>query len=281
MRLRRRSEPAAAPASPAPADAPPPGAPICVYAALSPQRLTIAIEERPGSIALRGTEGVVIDSVARLEDDQPGFCTAILDLETAGATVTTLGAGDLDVVLLPPGGAPQPLWSRPLPAARPTPTADGSAEWLLARADSGLLRLTCSPREALPELSRVATDDGAVVLELSQVDTDTDTQLALVTDDDEVLLRVPIEVEDDRSSATLGATDGLPADGSLVRVLVGDGTSWRAVRRRYDDLPRPGVGVPLPEVDDQHGTTRIKLRWSPDGLLLARLVQPADPGAAR
>lgn len=92
------------------------------------------------------------------------------------------------------------------------------------------------------------TDDGRLVLRTHDVEPALELVSATAGPDG-----ISVEVEGPEGRATLTADD-----------LLAPGRP--AVRRRDDDLPDPGRGAPLPTDD------RVRLRWSPEGLLVARAV---------
>ena len=78
------------------------------------------------------------------------------------------------------------------------------------------------------------------------------------------------------ATITVAALDGI--GDRATRVTTADG---RPVVRRDNDLLNPGRGAPLPElylpgdgVRDPLGLVRVRLRWSDDGVLLARVLGP-------
>ena len=252
MKFSRRQDPAPAPVEATKPTGPPKGAPVAAYAGiLNGDSLTLAIEERPGTLALRAASGDVIGLGGRPSDEQSGYVGSVLDLaELTGSDATTW-----DLVLLPRGsGAPQPIWSPPL-GVQP------GGEFALRRSDAGTLQLTRTPQLPTPQLSGITAYATSVELEIAGGSG-------------------PITLVDDAGVvvATFAATTidagPLPAQGTgdLLQVLIGG----QPIRRRWTDVPRPGFSVPLPEVYDDEGRARLKFRWSPDATLLARLVQEGD-----
>jgi hypothetical protein len=81
-----------------------------------------------------------------------------------------------------------------------------------------------------------------------------------------------------------GTVVSLTVDGDPVRtdehgrVMVGEPGAWRPIRRRANDLVDAGRGAPLPSLVDDSEQERLRLRWSPRGLLLARPVDPEGDG---
>ncbi|WP_148615618.1 hypothetical protein [Nocardioides rubriscoriae] len=146
-------------------------------------------------------------------------------------------ATSYDVVLVADGRA-TPLVTGPLPAARVPAAPGGDTRHVLERADDATLRLRTEPLAPAYELVTVDAGPDALRLEV----TGPDGPLTLDTDD------------------LLGQ-----AGPTMAPVLVGP--DRLPVRRRDDDLPDPGRGAPLPSVG------RLRLRWSGDGLLRARLAE--------
>ena len=58
------------------------------------------------------------------------------------------------------------------------------------------------------------------------------------------------------------------------RVGIGEPGAWLPVRRRDNDLAEPGRGAPLPALVDEKDRERLRLRWSPSALLVARVLDP-------
>ncbi|WP_137293311.1 hypothetical protein [Nocardioides dongxiaopingii] len=266
MKLRRRSEVPEPDATPGVAPAVAPAAPTDRLAAafagvLDGRRLWVAVEHGPDVVA--GTFGLrdvaTGDVVAPPDDDagdQPGHLAARLDL-----TALPDGPGPHDVVLLPAGaGGARPLWTPPLGAHRSPLAPDGRSRFALARADDGTLRVRREPVPAAAwlDLVRVGGEGAAdVVLRLSGPG----ATLRLVADDDVELATWPV-----RDGTAVLAADALAAlDGvapQVARLLLDD----LPVRRHDHDLADPARAVPLPEIG------RLRLRWSPPGLLQARVL---------
>ncbi|WP_134767251.1 hypothetical protein [Nocardioides sp. 1609] len=276
MKFRRRSEapepaatPLAAPDAPA---APGDRVPAAFAGVLDGRRLWVAVEDgpdvAPGTFGLR--EAATGDVVAPPDDDagdHPGYLAARLDL-----TALPDGPGTYDVVLLPAGsGGPRPLWTPPLPARRTPPAPDGRSRFVLARADDGTLRVRREPVPAAARLDvvRVGGESGAdVVLRLSGP-AGPGAALRLVTDDEVELATWPVRdgtvvLDPDASEALRGVAP------QVARLLLDD----LPVRRRDHDLADPARAVPLPEVG------RLRLRWSPPGLLQARVLDEQQEGGA-
>jgi hypothetical protein len=212
---------------------------------LDGRRLWVAVAHAEGRFALRTASGELHEAPA-VDDSHDGHRSARLDL-------ADLPAGAYDVVLAAADGV-RPVRSDAPP--RRTPTSPGTGmRHRLERVDDGALRLVTEPVPPAAELVAVsAGPDGLLVT------TDPVGPLHLLADD----------------TVVATATDGLlhealvaDLDAQLTRVVVGD--DRLPVRRRDDDLADPGRGAPLP------GDGRLRLRWSPRGLLQARITEREDP----
>lgn len=259
---RRRPEPdeSPTPAGPPPTR-PPRGAPVCAYAeVLDGRTLWLAIETRPGTLALRDTAtGEVVPLVSDLVDDPTEHRSVRADL-------TALTAPAYDVVLVPAGGAdPLPVWTPPLADESRTrvPEAPDGSRRSLRRTEDGTLRVRRDAGEPGSVLERLELLDDAVVLHLPGATGD----LVLLAElDDSPVLRTPVTA----GRAVLAAAD-LPATGDLTtRVVVGPDAL--PVRRRANDLANPGHATLLPAlVEPEDGRPLLRLRWKPTGVLMARL----------
>ncbi len=219
--------------------------PVAAFAGiLDGQRLWLAIEDAPGSLALRDTaSGDVIAPENEVRgDDQPGYKAARMDLAglpgEAGATY--------DVVLVPARGRkPQPVLSGPVGGQLPRPAEDGRTQWKLGRTDEGMLQVHRGTVDEAVELRSVETTDQGLRLTLT----------------DGSVLELTVEGEP------------VPTD-EHGHVMVGG----VPIRRRANDLADAGRGAPLPTLVDDSERERLRLRWSPRGLLVARLVEPEGDG---
>ncbi len=209
---------------------------------LDGQRLWLAVEDQPGSLALRatGSGDVVAPGNEVPADGQPGYLAARIDL--AGLAASSAGETTYDVVLVPGRGRPLPVRSDAPVSRRPD-----ASPWRLARTDEGLLQVH---REDVPDAAELVTVEE--VPEGLRLVVSSGPQLGLLVDDEPVVV---LPVHD--GAVTLPASD-LPEQSA--RVMVGEPGSWRPVRRRANDLPDPGRGAPLPS----------GLRWSPRAELIAR-----------
>lgn len=217
MRFRRHAEQATA-------DGPPVAS---VFAGvLDGRRLWVAVDAVPGRLALRGSDGTVLDLPAAGGDEQPGYLSARLDL----ASLTR--AASYDVVVVDDVVRPVTIQAPPSPRAPLAP--GGAVRHVLVRAGDGTLGLRTEVVAASVELDTVEVEGDTVRLSVGG---------DLVTLD-------PAGIGATWTPVTVGP-DRLP------------------VRRRDDDLADPGPGAPLP------ADGRLRLRWSADGLLRARVVEPS------
>jgi hypothetical protein len=231
---------------------------------LDGRSLWLAIEAQPGSLALRdAASGDVIALAGDASDDQPEFRSTRVDLAQLPAkTSDELSEAAYDVVLVPSSGrSPKPVWTPPLPPA--TSAVVGGKRWEVRRTEEGQLRLVHVPVPPAAELTEIlAVGDGI------QVTTAPGGELTLLGEADDVLATLTGDV--------LTALAVAAATPQLARVMAGG----LPVRRRDNDLTDPGRAVPLPElyaVDPGHeDRVRLRLRWSGDGMLMARIL---DPGA--
>jgi hypothetical protein len=230
---------------------------------LDGRSLWLAIEARPGSLALRdAASGDVIALPGDAPDDQPAYRSTRVDL--AGLTPGRSPAGRsetaYDVVLVPSGGrSPKPVWTPPL-VPTVTPVVDG-ARWELRRTDQGHLRLVEVTVPPAAELTGIGTVGDGI-----RVTADPGGRVALLGESGEEVASFPDGV------ITAGALAG--AAPQLSRVTAGG----LPVRRRGNDLTDPGRAVPLPELyaadPGLQDRVRLRLRWSGDGLLTARIIDP-------
>ena len=128
---RRPAEGADAADAAPPPPTPPRGAPVAAFAGiLDGQRLWLAVDAAPGSLALRdtGSGDVIAPENEVPADDQPGYRAARVDL----AQLPGDAEATYDVVVVPArNSTPKPVWSEPLTApCRPPPrTAGRSGGW--------------------------------------------------------------------------------------------------------------------------------------------------------
>jgi hypothetical protein len=263
-RRRPAEGPDAADATPPP-PTPPRGATVAAFAGiLDGQRLWLAVDDAPGSLALRdtGTGDVIAPENEVPADDQPGYRASRIDL----AQLPGDAEATYDVVLVPArNSTPKPVWSKPLGGARPRPAEDGRTQWRLDRTDDGHLQVHRGAVEEAAELRSVEVSGEGVRLTVAGEG----ATLALLADD-EVKLILPVE----GSTVTL-RTASLPEPGEQpYQVVIGEPGSWLPVRRRDNDLAEPGRGAPLPALVDDNDRERLQLRWSPRALLVARVLGP-------
>ncbi len=268
MKFARRRPAEGTDAAPPP-PTPPRGAPVAAFAGiLDGQRLWLAVDAAPGSLALRdtGSGDVIAPENEVSADDQPGYRATRVDLAQlpgdAGATY--------DVVLVPArNSTPKQVWSPPLTAPWPRPAEDGHTEWRLGCTDEGLLQVHRGAVEEAAELRTVEVNDEGLRLTITGVG----STLALLADDEPVLT-LPLTAEGDLLTVTIDAGSlPDPAD-QPAEVVIGEPDAWLPVRRRANDLAEPGRGAPLPVLVDDDDRERLRLRWSPRALLLARVLDP-------
>lgn len=272
-RLRRGTdEEPPAPDGPPPPPGPPRGSPVAAYVGILDGRtLWLAVGATPGILALRDDAGRVHPLVSDLAEDDPAHRSVRADLGEILEAGGEADEGGYDVVLVPAGGrAPLPVWIAPFPR-RPTrvpPSPDGRWQLSLARTEQGMLRIRRRRPAAALEVLGLAVDDDGIRVTVPATGAD---RLDLVRDD-AVLASYPLAREGDRSVAVLTEA-GLPPAGPL-RVLAGD----LPLRRRANDLVGPQSAVLLPVlVDEETGRDLLQLRWSPDALLVARVVDDEEP----
>ena len=252
-----------------PPPTPPRGAPVAAFAGiLDGQRLWVAVDDAPGSLALRdtGSGDVIAPENEVPADDQPGYRAARVDLaQLPGDTDASY-----DVVLVPARNTtPRQVWSGPLTAPLPRPAEDGHTQWRLGRTDEGLLQVHRGAVEVAAELRTVEVSDDGLRLTITGVG----STLALLADDEPVLT-LPLAADGDLLTVTIDAASlPDPAD-QPAQVVIGEPGAWLPVRRRANDLAEPGRGAPLPALVDEDDTERLRLRWSPRALLLARVLDP-------
>ncbi len=261
---RQPAEAADVPTEPPPVPPTPPrGASVAAFAGvLDGRSLWLAIEAQPGSLALReATSGDVIALAGDLDDTQPAFRSIRVDLSGLPASLPNdLGETAYDVVLVPSSGrAAKQVWTPPLAAATAAVIDDG--RWVLRRSDEGYLRLLHVPVTAAAELTQILAEDDGIRLTTAPVG-----ELTLLGEADEVAATLPDDL------LTAAAISGLSPQ--LARVMAGG----LPIRRRSNDLTDPGRAVPLPELyaDDPglEDQVRLRLRWSGDGMLMARILDP-------
>ncbi|WP_232678908.1 hypothetical protein [Nocardioides sp. R-C-SC26] len=288
MKFARRRDPVVADlsspgevATPPAATAPAGRIPVAFAGILDGVSLTVAIESRPGAIALATPSGELAEASAEAFTDQPGYLAARIALDA-------IAPGQHDVVLVQPGGKQRALWTPPLPPARPRIDGSLGAVHALARGDDGTLRVRSTTPPPGAVLEAVHADRAGLRLRLhgasevvALLAADEDTVLATwgVTCDDEVGAQVAI---------TADAVDGIAAQ--MARLVTGSPGQWVPIRRRANDLTEPGRGAPMPELygeqdPDHHAgdDPRLRLRWSGQATLLLRVFArgDAEPADAR
>ncbi|MCW2797901.1 hypothetical protein [Nocardioides sp.] len=263
---------------PPPPPKPPRGAPVAAYAGIvDGQTLWLAVEAVAGSLAMRASEsGDVLAVRSDLAEDQPAYRSIRVDLgELIGD-----GPASYDLVLVPPGGgAPKTVWSPPLPEGEPLripPARDGRTQFALHRSDDGFLRVRRRILAPATELRDVRLHDAGVELTVDPVTDGQPTLLLLEQESPEVVATWPLDLTDAGWAALLTLDRLPPGSGQTLRVGVGTAERWVPVRRRRNDLADPNRAVLLPPLSgDDTDRPALRLRWSRDGLLQARLPQPA------
>lgn len=270
MKLSRKRDPeTVAPDAPPPPPAPPRGAPVSAYAGiLDGETLWLAVGAAQGSLALREVgSGQVHPLTSDIAEDDPAYRSvraSLLDLPGDSEAA-------YDVVL----GSKQ-VWSAPF-AKGPTrvpQSRDGRWQFALVRTEDGMLRVRrTSPAAGLDVLDLSVEEDG---VRIAFAGTDA-TELQLV-EDETVLATYPITRDGDRSVAVV-TEPGLPeGTGQLGRWIAG-GTP---LRRRANDLGNANYAVLLPVLfGDDPDLGRLRLRWSPEGDLLGRVVDRDESGTDR
>jgi hypothetical protein len=243
--------------------------PVAAFAGiLDGRRLWLAIEDAPGSLALRaaGSGDVIALANEVPAEDQPGYRAARFDL----SGLPDADESTYEVVLVRGRHrTPRPVQSGPVEPCRP------GAGWRLDRADDGVLRLHREPAPDAAELRTVEVTDAGLRLTIAG----TGSSLALLGDDEQPLVSLPARAEDGTVTAVLDAASLPEVTVELgTRVVVGEPGAWLSVRRRANDLADPGRGAPLPALADADERERLRLRWSPRALLRAVLVGPGAPG---
>ena len=266
---RRPAEGLDAADTPPPPPTPPRGSPVAAFAGiLDGQRLWVAIEDAPGSLALRdtGSGDVIAPENEVPADDQPGFRAARVDLGGLPGS----DPASYDVVLVPARDRdPKPVWSEPLSGPRPRPAEDGDTQWRLGRTEAGLLQVHREQVEDAAELQSVEVADDGLLLTI----TGSGSSLALLVDDEPVVT-LPVTRDGDTATATIDAASMPDAEEQPTQVVIGEPGAWLPIRRRANDLADPGRGAPLPALVNESERERLRLRWSPRALLMARLLEP-------
>ena len=266
-RLRRADDEAPADAPPPP-PGPPRGAPVAAYAGILDGRtLWLAIEAAPGTLALRDATGGVHPLTSDLPEHDPAYRDVRADLLGLPGEDETA----YDVVLVPTGGrAPRLVWIAPFPAGptRVPPSPDGRWQLGLGRTEEGLLRIRRSrPAPGLDVLDLAVTEDGLRIT-VAAGDPGEPTELRLV-EDSTVLAAYPLTRDGDRRIAVITEAELPEGSGQLGRLLAGD----LPLRRRANDLTNPNQAVLLPVLfGADPDLARLRLRWSPEGHLVARVV---------
>lgn len=237
---------------------------IATYAAvLDGAHLWLDLKEGAYPIAVRDVvTGAVIELGAAPHDLS----------HLTGETYEVL-AGGAPVALNPPAGSPaaSPLTRTPL-------APDGVTRWE-ATGHSGRLRLVRHQDKPTAELDAVDVRSGRLHLRLRPPGpVAPGSHLLLLDTDDQVLATLPATASDGLVETLIGVDD-LPAGYfGMLRLALGTDTSWIRIRRRANDLTDPNHAVLLPELTGDDDRLRARLRWSPDGLLALRSIDPDEEG---
>ncbi len=257
--------PGQAPEAPPPPPGPPRGSPVAAYAGvLDGHTLWLAVEPTAGTLALRDAEGDVHPLHSDLPEDDPAYRSVRADLLDLPGDAE----GGYDVVVVRGSGrAPRTVWTAPFARtlARIPPAPDGRWQFALARTDEGMLRVRRSRPAPGLEVLDLAVDETGIRIAFAATDA---TELRLVADGTE-LASYPVIRDGDRAAAVLTGPELEEDTDQVAQLLVGD----LPLRRRRNDLANAQQAVLLPVLfgdDPEHA--RVRLRWSPDGALVARLV---------
>lgn len=250
-----------APAPPRPPD----GHPAATYAAvLDGDLLWVAIEARPGVLALRDpASGEVLSLPDHSADDQPAYTCAWLDL----TALPPAAPATYDVVLARPGSRrPVTVWSPPLAPAALREGRVAGVRHALRRTPDGMLQLERSEIAPAATLRTIAAEPDAVRLSLA----DAGPTLAALDDSDTVLASWPVI-----DQQVLLTVDALPdVEPQQVRLVTGEPGAWLPVRRRANGLPDPRKAAQLaPVFVGDEPDPRVRLRWSERGELTLRILR--------
>jgi hypothetical protein len=215
-----------------------------------------------GPLAVRDTGSGATSELGVPPHDLSGLATATYDV-LAGDTPVRLAA------------APErPLVRTPL-------APDGVTQWQLVRHDDGRLQLTGRLVPATAELDAVDLRGDRVHLRIRPPgEVEPGCHLLLLDTEDQLLESLPATGHDGLLETVLGVDD-LPAGYfGVLRLAVGTEADWVRVRRRGNDLADPNHAVLLPELSDEVGRLRARLRWNPDGLLALRSIDPDEVAGA-
>ncbi len=205
--------------------------------------------------------------------------------EAGGRAVTELGEHPYDLSGLTgstydvlAGGEPVSLSARPGQALTRTPLSpDGRTQWEVHRADDGRLRLGRRTVPATAELDAVDVRADRIHLRLRPPgEVQPGCHLLLLDPDDQVLATLPATAHDGLVETLVGVDDLPPGWFGMLRPALGTPDDRVRVRRRGNDLLDPHHAVLLPELADEHGRPRARLRWNADGLLALRSIGPDE-----
>lgn len=201
---------------------------------------------------------------------------------TAGITdlLELLPAGDAtyDVVLDGDPVSIAPFHDDPV---RVPLSPDGRTQLSLERTDAGHLRVgrrSVAPTALLEAIELRGADAHLTIQPAGEVQQG--THLVLLDAEDQVLDTLPVTAHEGHVEALLGVAE-LPAGYfGVVRLAIGTETEWVRIRRRACDLVDAHKAVLLPELhdatDDDDSEPKARFRWSPDSLLVVRILEPAE-----
>lgn len=234
-----------------------------------------------GAGAAVATYAAVLDGVHLwLDVDGP-----VAVREVGGKAVTGLGEHPHDLGALTgstydvlAGGEPVTLTALPeRPLARTPLAPDGRTRWEVLRTDDGRLRLARRTVAATAGLEAVDVRGDRLHLRLRPPgEVRPGCHLLLLDTEDRLLATLPATAHEGLVETLVGIDD-LPAGWfGMMRPALGTEDDWVRVRRVGNDLADPHHAVLLPELADDQGRPRARLRWNPDGLLALRSIGPDE-----
>lgn len=234
-----------------------------------------------GAGAAVATYAAVLDGVHLwLDVDGP-----VVVREVGGKAVTELGDHPYDLGALTgstydvlAGEEPVILTALPeRPLARTPLGPDGRTRWELLRADDGRLQLARRTVAVTAGLEAVDVRGDRLHLRLRPPgEVRPGCHLLLLDTEDRLLATLPATAHEGLVETLVGGDD-LPAGWfGMIRPALGTEDDWVRVRRLANDLADPHHAVLLPELADDAGRPRARLRWNPDGLLALRSIGPDE-----
>jgi hypothetical protein len=230
--------------------------PVATYAAvLDGVHLWVDLDR----LSLRDVESGAVVEVTATPVDLTGLTGTAYDVLVNGDRVLLAGLPDRG-----PG--------------RPPLAPDGATRWDVAL-DGAHLRVLRTQVAPTAELAAIDLRADRVHLRIAPSGpVEPGTHLLLLDTDDTLLATVPVTAHDGQVEALVGVDDVPAGHFGMVRFALGTETTWVRVRRRGNALADPNHASLLPELYDEHGTTdhpRARFRWSPDGLLVLRALDPS------